>query len=239
MSTLTRKKQEIDQREQQILQLARIKLLADGYASLSMERLANEMRFAKGTLYNHFQNKEEIVVALAIESLEFRRKLFERASVAVAGSRQRMGAIGCAVDLYATQYRDHLLVEEMLRTGSIFERASNARQMQFRQCEYRMMGLVAGVVRDAIAARELVLPEDMSAEEFVFGFWALMYGSRVLILYGSASALSDVGVLHPEHSTFRHAWTLMNGYNWQPMIPFEESVQMLESVREQLLSEEG
>jgi len=204
-----------------------------------MERLAAEMRFAKGTLYNHFQNKEEIVVALAIESLEFRCRLFERASIAVPGSRQRMGAMGCAVDLYATQYRDRLLIEEMLRSGSILEKASTARQMQFRQCEYRMMGIVAGVVRDGIAAGELTLPEDMSAEEFVFGFWALMYGGRVLILNDSTSALADVGILQPERTTLRHGWTLMNGYNWLPMYSFEESVQMIEMVRERLLKEDN
>jgi AcrR family transcriptional regulator len=80
MVTLSRKKREILEREVQILRLARPILLKEGYQALSMERLASLMEYAKGTLYNHFPNKEEIVLALALESIELRFKLFEAAN---------------------------------------------------------------------------------------------------------------------------------------------------------------
>jgi AcrR family transcriptional regulator len=236
MSTTTRKKREIDLREQQILQLARSILLSDGYASLNMERLAAEMQFAKGTLYNHFPNKDEIVVALAVESLELRRKIFETASVSRPYSRQRMGAIGCACDLYATHFRDHFGIEEMLRSGSVLENASEVRKNLIRQCEQRIMAIVAGVIRDAMAAQDLILPDNISPEEFVFGFWALMYGSQILM--ASSPGLVEIGVGQPQRSIRYHAWTLMNGYRWKPLISFDESEELMNSVRERLLSHE-
>ncbi|MBX3421941.1 MAG: TetR/AcrR family transcriptional regulator [Pirellulaceae bacterium] len=233
MSTISRKKQQIDQREQQILQLARGTLLSEGLGGLSMERLAAEMQFAKGTLYNHFPNKEEIVVALALESLELRRKLFETAAISRPRSRERMAAIGCACDLYASHFRQHFAIEEMLRSGAILEKSSEIRQKLVQQFEQRIMAIVAGVVRDAVAMGDLQLPKELSAEEFVFGFWALMYGSQILM--ATSPALVDIGVNQPQRSIRYHGWTLMNGYNWQPLVSYEQTDQLMNSLRERLL----
>ena len=87
MNVMSRKQREIQDREKQILAIARPILLEEGYQALGMERLAEKMQYAKGTLYNHFPHKEEIVAALVIESLELRRKLFEQASVASSDAR--------------------------------------------------------------------------------------------------------------------------------------------------------
>lgn len=236
MSTLTRKKREIDQRQQQILQLSRDILLREGYPSLSMERLASEMQFAKGTIYNHFPNKEEIVVALAIQALELRRQIFERASVAMPASRQRMAAIACACNIYANHCREDFAIEEMIRSDPILEKTSETRQKLVQRCEQGIMSVVAGVVRDAVAAGDLTLPQNMSAEEFVFGFWSLMYGSQILM--ATSPALLEIGVNDPQRSIRRHGWTLMNGYQWKPFISFEETEQMMDSLTERLLSHE-
>ncbi len=234
MQLLSRKQREIQQREQQVLTLARPILVAEGYQALSMDRLASKMEYAKGTLYNHFPNKEEIVAALAIESLELRRTLFERASTTSARSRERMIAIGCACDLYAIECEQHFAVEQMLRNSVIWEKSSEKRQELIRKCEYRAMAIVAGIVRDAIASGDLVLPAEMTAEEFVFGFWALTYGSRALI--NSSPSLPDIGINDPVRSMRYHCWTLMNGYHWKPLMSFEETEQTMQAVAERILA---
>ncbi len=78
------------EREAQILKLARPILLREGFNGLSMDRLASLMEYAKGTIYNHFPNKEEIVLALAVESIELRLSLFEKAARSGANSRERL-----------------------------------------------------------------------------------------------------------------------------------------------------
>ncbi len=236
MQVLTRKQREIHDREQQILSLARPILVAEGYQALSMDRLATQMEYAKGTLYNHFPNKEEIVAALALESLELRRNMFERAAMLSGGSRERMMAIGCACDIYAVDCGEHFAVEQMLRNAVIWEKSSEKRQQLVRQCELRAMSVVAGVVRDAVAAGDLQIPSKMTAEELVFGFWSLTYGSHVLI--ASSPSLPDIGVNNPVRSIRYHGWTLMNGYNWQPLISFEEAEAAMDSLAERILAHE-
>ncbi len=232
MEGLTRKQREILERERQILALARPILVEEGYSALSMDRLAGQMEYAKGTLYNHFPNKEEIVVALAIESLELRRTLFEKAALMSANSRERMMAIGCACERYALQCAEHFAVEQMLRNAMIWEKASPKRQEIIRNCELRAMGVVAGVVRDAVAGGDLELPQ-MTAEEFVFGFWALTYGSHALI--ATSPSLPDIGVVNPVRAIRFHGWTLMNGYNWKQPMPFEQADRMMDEMAERVM----
>lgn len=231
MVTLTRKQREIQERESQILTLARPILVAEGYQSLSMDRLAQKMEYAKGTLYNHFPNKEEIVAALAIESLELRKRLFEKASTISPSSRERMMAVGCACDVYALKCSEHFAVEQMLRNSVIWEKSSEKRQGLIQRCELGCMAIVSGVVRDAIAREDLALPENLQAEEFVYGFWSLTYGGHALI--ATSPSLADLGVVDPVQTTRYHGWTLMNGYNWKPLKSFEET-----QVRMQELSAE-
>ena len=232
MNLMSRKQREILEREAQILAVARPILLADGYQALSMDRLASKMDYAKGTLYNHFPNKEEIVAALAIESMELRRKLFEIASTICTSSRERMMAIGCACDIYADECEDHFAVEQLLRNSVIWSKSSQKRQELIRTCELRAMSVVAGVARDAVACGDLVVPTQMSAEELIFGFWALTYGSRSLI--ASSPSLADVGVSDPKRSIRYHAWTLMNGYNWKPLASFEETESRMNEFSERI-----
>ncbi len=236
METLSRKQREISDRERQILALARPILVHEGYQALSMDRLAAQMEYAKGTLYNHFPNKEEIVAALAIESLELRRKMFERASLLSPISRHRMMAIGCACDLYTQECAEHFAVEQMLRNSVIWQKSSEKRQVLIQQCEMRAMSVVAGVVRDAVAAGDLTVPEHMSAEELVFGFWSLTYGSHALI--ASSPSLSEVGVNDPVRSIRYHGWTLMNGYQWKPFISFDETESLMHQLGERIFGDE-
>lgn len=233
MSGLSRKQREIQERERQILAIARPILLEKGYQALGMKQLADQMEYAKGTLYNHFPHKEEIVAALAIESMELRRKLFEMAAVARGNSRERMAAIGCVCECYAVGCPEHFAIEQLLRNAIIWEKASEQRQELIRQCESRVMGIVAGIVRDAVAQKDLEIPQGMSPEEFVFGFWSLTYGSHVL--RSSSPSLPEIGVNDPGRSVRYHAWTLMNGYNWKPAMSFEQTESLMNELAERIM----
>lgn len=220
MKTGSRKEQEILRREEQILELARPILLREGLAGLSMDRLAVQMQYAKGTLYNHFPNKEEIVLALALRALETRVGLFERASLLQLGSRERITAIGCAAEGYAEHHRDQFAMEQLIRNTTIWEKCSEQRQELVRRYEQRCMSIVAGVVRGAIAAGDLVLPGEASPEDLVFGLWALTYGSHVLV--ATSPSLPDLGIRDPARAIRFHCWLLLNGFGWRPLQTFAE-----------------
>ncbi len=134
-----------------------------------MDRLALEMEYAKGTLYNHFPNKEDIVLALAVESIELRMRVMESAAMTSGNPRSRLVRLGAASELYATA-TEHFAIEAWIRNSTIWDKATSARQELIRQCEAKCMGIVAGIARDAVSSGDLMLPEGLSAEELIFGF---------------------------------------------------------------------
>lgn len=232
MVTLTRKQREIQEREGQILRLARPILLREGYQALSMERLAGLMEYAKGTLYNHFPNKEEIILALAVESMELRFQMFQSASQLTSVTRHRLLGIGAACEVYTQKFRDHFAIEEWIRNSTIWDKSSPRRQELIRQCEGRCVSLVSDIVREAVVQGHLVLREGMAAEEMIFGFWAINYGSQVLS--ATSPSLAAVGIVNAIKAIRHHCFTLMNGFEWKPTMTFQEHTELMDRFYQQL-----
>ena len=74
MNQLTRKQREFEQREQLILKIAREMLIQQGYLGLRMDHIADRIEYSKGTIYQHFPNKEEIILALANSAMNKRKQ---------------------------------------------------------------------------------------------------------------------------------------------------------------------
>jgi AcrR family transcriptional regulator len=56
-----------------ILNAARILFLAEGYANVSMRKIAEQIEYSPGAIYSYFPSKEDIFFALAEEGLQFLR----------------------------------------------------------------------------------------------------------------------------------------------------------------------
>ena len=232
MVELTRKQREMELRTTEILRVARQILISAGFQGLSMDLVASQMEYAKGTIYNHFPNKEEIVLALAVQSMELRRKLFEQSAGITGRPRHRMMAVGAACEFFTQHCTDDFLVEQCIRNQSIWEKSSEQPQNLIRQCESQCMGIVVGIVRDAIAQHELVIPASLTPEEFVFGFWAINYGSQILTY--SSPSLPAIGINDPFNAIRVHCCTLLNGFAWQPLMMIDEYIDSLKTLNESL-----
>jgi len=219
------------------LRLARPILLREGYQALSMDRLAILMEYAKGTLYNHFPNKEEIVIALAVESMELRFRLFEYGAQLSPIPRERLLGIGAACEVYTQACRDHFAIEEWIRNSMIWDKSSSGRQDLIRQCESRCMGVVSGIVRDAMVAGDLTLRDGLSPEEMIFGFWSLNYGSQVLA--ATSPSLAKLGISDAPKAIRHHCYTLMNGFGWTPLLGADEQFAKMDLFHQQIRDEFG
>ncbi len=233
MVALTRKQKEMERRAAEILRVARPILIAEGFQGLSMDEVALQMEYSKGTIYKHFHNKEEIVLALAVQSMELRRRLFEQSASIVAGSRLRMMALGAACEFFTQHCTDDFLVEQCIRHQGIWEKSSEQPQNLIRQCEGQCMGIVAGIVREAISQGELADLAGLSPEELVFGFWAINYGSQILT--HSSPSLPAIGINSPLNAIRVHCCKLLNGFAWQPTMMIEEYNQEMTKLNETLL----
>ena len=86
-ATLNRRARERNSREELILDTAAAMLLKDGYLGLNLDHLAEKVEYAKGTLYLHFESKEDLILAIASRNLKQRAHLFEHAVLTSASEK--------------------------------------------------------------------------------------------------------------------------------------------------------
>lgn len=215
MAALTRKKQEILDRESRILDLARPMIASGGLSALSMEAIAAELKTAKGTVYNHFPNKEEIVLALAIQAVECRLRLFNQAALMRGRPRERVQAIGIACEYFVDRHSELFSIEQIIRHDVVLDKTSTRRQEVLKSCEGRCMHAVAGVVRDGVACGDLACADSHAIEDIVFGLWSLVYGG--MTLEATSPSLRDIGILDARGAIRRNCNAMLDGLQWQPL----------------------
>lgn len=235
MAQLTPKQQEIRDREQKILDLSRRMLTDGGYLGLNMDAIAVELEYSKGTIYNHFPCKEEIIIALAIETMEKRTEMFSRAAAWKGTTRQRLTAIGAAAEVFVKLYPGHFGVEQLIRSTSIWEKTSEKRRATMHASESRCIGTVAGVVRAGIANSDLTLPEEVSPEDLVFGLWSQTFGAYSII--AGSDSLSELGISDPFVAVRVSMNMTLDGYGWTPSSKECDYLSLFESLVTDELSE--
>lgn len=214
VSTISRKQREILDREQLILRTAREIFRTKGYLGLNMNRVAEALQYAKGTIYQHFKNKEEIILAMAAQTLQKRTAMFERAASFKGPSRYRIAAIGCAAELFVKWYPDHFELEKVLSCSSIIEKTGTNLQDQKSSAEMKCVSIVGGIVRDGIAAGDLTLPENLLADQLVFGLWSMTYGGYSVM--NCSDTMQMMGIPDGFQLVRDNNNRLLDGYGWSP-----------------------
>lgn len=104
MTKLTRKQREIIARKELILDISAKLIAEQGFSNFGMDRIAELTEYSKGTIYQHFQCKEEVLMHLCIRGLRTWRDFFDRALKLRGNSRERLLAIHLAHHFYAKLY---------------------------------------------------------------------------------------------------------------------------------------
>lgn len=232
METLTPKQREIREREAKILSIARPIVLREGYHGLNMDRIAEAVNYSKGTIYNHFSCKEEIIIALAAQTAQKRVDLFRRAAEFKGKPRFRMMAIGEAAEIFARDYPDYFMFEEIVQLPSVREKTSEKRQAVIQGCELQCMSIVAGVARDGISSGDLELPDGMTPEGLVYGLWALTSGAYGIML--KSESLPQFGLTDPLDLVRQHTSAMLDGYQWTPLSGSFDRIEVLKTIRDEV-----
>ena len=101
---LTRKQRETKLREQIILEAAEKLFLSKGYDNTSMDEIATASEFSKGTLYNYFNSKDDLYLAIGIKAydliVDYTKKFVEKEDY---GIKQLM-AVGYAYYAFSKDF---------------------------------------------------------------------------------------------------------------------------------------
>jgi AcrR family transcriptional regulator len=234
--TLTRKQREVQDREVRILELARTMIIEDGYHGLSMDRIAEAMEYSKGTIYQHFSCKEEILIALVNQTMERRLDLFRRAAAYRGRSRERIMALGAAVELFFQLYPDHIHTEHAIRISSIREKTSEQRRVFLESCEARCSEVVRGIIRDAVAAGDLKATDEYGVDQLAFGLWSITFGGYSIA--ATSPSLTNLGIHDPLLAIRGNCIRLLDGAGWKPLSAELDLAARIDTVKRELFAAE-
>ena len=213
---LPRKQREIQQREQLILDTAQNMLHQHGYAQLTMERIAEAVEYSKGTVYNHFSSKEDLVCSLCCRCVSNLIDLFRRAYEYRGTTRERFSAIGIAYSLYHQLNPLDAQNIQIVKTNAVREKLSAEKLQELNALEHEITQLCMSLVNEAIAAGDISSSENHAADSIVFGFWSMLYGG--MLLAQSDIPLEDLGFSPAINMLWRNSQHLLDAYGWQPLI---------------------
>jgi len=143
----SRKELERHRRKADILIAARELFINKGFASATLEEVAQAAEFSKGTIYNYFANKEDLLWGLIEqfleESVEVARREFQKSDVS---PRDKFSAYARAV---LSSGPEHEFFHMLMREGHILEASDCRERMQILTAK---IGIIWEIIAEVIAA---------------------------------------------------------------------------------------
>lgn len=210
-----RKEREFLAREALIVTEARRLLLDKGFQAWNMEELAAAVEYSKGTLYQHFTSKEDLVLAVSTDSLRQRADLFEKAAQFQGRTRERCRAIGFACCEFAANCPEFFHIEMMLKSASFWEKASESRRQAHAMQGARCWRVVNHIIVEAMAVGDLPR-QPYTAEQATFALASMTVGSHVMVqepqLWVQAGITDEVTPVRLNQDL------VCDGLGWKPLL---------------------
>ncbi len=235
MNALTRKQREIAGRHTLFLDIARTLMLEEGFHNLSMDRIAEIGEYSKGTVYQHFTCKEEILMQLCISAMTHLFSLFQRAANFDGNHRERLIATLYAHEIWARSDNVNMCLIQHLDNDGVKEKVTPTSLQRHDELEQLVIGSVANIVQDAINDGDLPA-SSLNPVEIVFGLWSMSYGGQLLQSYDIP--LQELGVRDPGNVLTRMVSLTLDGLGWKPLLDEEQWIKTHQRIRKQLFAEE-
>jgi AcrR family transcriptional regulator len=208
-----RQQRRFAERDRRIREAAQRLLLERGLHGFSMDDVAEAIDYSKGTVYQHYVNKEDALVASCVDSCGELAGWFERAAATPGTPRDRMTALAEAYCRFAREKPIHFRVIPMVHSPTVFEKVSPERRAAMEATRGRCVAACGGVVRAALERGDLALPRGMPPEYVTIGFWALMFGAFMLAELHRPEGL--LGIEDPTEAILASWKAQMDGLGWR------------------------
>lgn len=212
MSTKDRRQRDMAQREQQFLRAAREVIQQQGLLNLQMSKVAEKCDYAVGTLYQHFESKEDLLVALAGDELHERVQAFQRVRHWQAPTRNRMLGFAVADMVLAQRNPELFRLQQFAFTEVIWDAAPQSRRQASMEAYAPLRESCEAVVDEAVACGDLDL-RGLSKSELCLAPWSLVVGMHAIV-HNEGVADRD-RLQEPYRLLLRHYSVLLNGLGWR------------------------
>ena len=169
-----RKQKERLERDALILQCATDILIKDGWQQLNMQAVAAMTDYSKGTIYQHYRCKEDLLAALVVSCGKRLLGLMEKALNHQCSVRCRIGLMSSAFFLNAEIEQGVSSLVSMVKSQDFLEKVSETRKKELQNIDNDIFRLACMAFYG-----EQGRNGKMSAQEVMdasFGWWSMLWG---------------------------------------------------------------
>lgn len=172
----------------EIIDAARSVVVEVGAERASLREIARRAGYSPGALYNHFENKESLINALAMESVQVLGAQLQRAPETPSTPERLMRLGGAYLDFAKTEPERYRLIFDMLAVPS-------TRWDEFVSHAYPF-SLIVQTCAEGLARRELIDRSGRGADALAYGLWSLVHGMVMLSAHHLSSLHDDLAPMH-------------------------------------------
>ena len=214
MAPGTRKQRELEAREELLLDHAHLLLESKGYLGLNLDELAARVEYSKGTIYGHFETKEDLLLGVVIRLTEERARLFRHASRFPGMTRERMAAVGIA-DLLLNERRPTAFqLMQLVSTSSVWEKTSERRRQRLKNANYQIMESPIAVIREALLAGDIGR-RGTPPEQILLGLFTMSKGAMLIQANEECFPNGWASAARSTLQINRHR--LLDAFGWRPL----------------------
>lgn len=225
------------ERENAVLDAALNYIERESIATLTVDKLVKELPFSKGTVYNHFSGKEDILLALCNRSMGILIRFFHKASQFKGSHRERGLAIHFSYMLYAKIYPTYFMLVLSAKTANITEKASPRQREEHLALEGKIMTPIIAVFQEAIDEGVLNPRADLNFEQLTFLCWSVAFGTNVL-LHESIDRCVTRSELHVERELLNNVNVMFDGLRFTPMTDEFDWTETIRRLKDDTFAEE-
>ncbi|MBL4909838.1 MAG: TetR/AcrR family transcriptional regulator [Alteromonadaceae bacterium] len=239
MISLKKVKQKIcpTARKEMIVDAALEIMAAQGVAALTMDKVIAKLPCSKGTVYNNFSCKEDLLMGIGDKAVKILISFFKRAIKFEGSTREKVLSIHLSYLIYAILYNDLFQSVIAIKSPTVYNKASAEKIQEHEQLELKLMTIFNVLITTAIENGDLKNNNNLTNQQISFSLWAMNFGTIALL--GEDLAICDGRRgLEVEREYFNHNNILLDGLGWTPLNADFDYRQSARKILSQLFSQE-
>lgn len=169
--TTPQKRQQLTR--QTILQTALSLINEKGLDKLSLREIARRVGYSPAGLYEYFNGKEDILIALAREGDGRLRRAFERIPLDVPPSERLLQLCLTYIDFVINSSEYFVVMDNVPSSYNSLDQTVPTDSSYY---------LFLQAVQNVIEAGEITIKDDFGREEIIYSLWSLVHGMGMLQL---------------------------------------------------------
>lgn len=216
MAPTDRKRLQLEQREELLLDIAQKIVTVDGFAGLTMEKVAARSSYSKGTVYNHFGSKEDLLCALGLRSILKFIEMLEGVQCYDAFSRKQLLMNAYTYQLFSRLEPALFMAILTAKTPAVIEKACPERLQESNRRALDVMTLCDRAVELAFESGDLSVSTPGDFASITFACWSSAFGLIAL----QQNAANAVGIQRLESADMALLFSMnlmLDGLGWKPL----------------------